>query len=340
MWQTAQRMDTISAYVQFLARFPSGEMAQRAQDRLQTLRAVLLELKIVRLVVDEKYVAGPADEQIDGLHLPFATAVAELLMGAHVEIVLAPDAPADGELHVRVEGSALRKTYVPADERALATRGTLTLQYAGADLHGSIALRGPDDLLYEHAFAGRSTPPDQLGSERYPRPGDAPFAELFETTFLPVAARMVGDLYGARSLLPVLGDGMPANQRAAATALSLLADSTATPALIEALSTTANFELKGAILIALGRIGDDRATPVLTQALLKAFDISLREHAAEALGLIRAEAAIDALIESLAHDAPSVRLQVVRSLRRITGESFGDDADAWRSWRAQSQGGG
>jgi hypothetical protein len=339
MWQTAQRRDTISAYVQFLARHPSGEIAQRAQDRLQTLRTVLQGLKTVRFVVHETYVAGPADEQIDGLHLPLSTAIAGLLTGVDVEVVVAPDAQADGELRLRVEGRALRKTYAPTDERALTTRGTLTLQYAGADLRGLIALRGPDELLYEHAFSGRATPPDQLGSERYPTPSDAPFAELFETTLLPVAARMVGDLYGAQSLLPVLRDGKPPNKRAAVTALGLLADSTATLALIEALSKTANFELKGAIIIALGRIGDDRATPMLIQALLKAFDISLREHAAEALGLIGAEAAIDALIESLVKDAPSVRLQVVRSLRRITGESFGDDADAWWGWWEISQGG-
>ena len=142
----------------------------------------------------------------------------------------------------------------------------------------------------------------------------------------------MGDLYGPASLLPLLRDGALAHRAAAATALGLLADSTATPVLLEVLAATANFELKRAIITALGRIGDDRATPMLTRSLLTAFDIGLRERAAEALGLIGDEAAIDGLIEALASDAAPVRQQASRSLRRITGESWGDDSDAWRRW--------
>lgn len=333
LWKTAQQADTIGAYEGFLERCPSGDLAPKARDRLQALRETLQGLQTVRVVVDESYTAGPVHAAIEGIKLPFAEATAELLRGVHLEVVFAADVSADGELHVLVEGQALRKTYAPTDERALTTRGALTLQYAGADLRGSMALRTPTGTLYERSFEGRLTPPDRLGSERYPTPGDAPFSPLFETTFLPVATRMVGDLYGAGPLLPILRDGTLASRTAAATALGLLADSTATRDLLEVLETTANFGLKGAIVTALGRIADDRVTPMLTRVLLTAFDVGLRERAAEALGLIDDVTAVDALIEALEKDAASVRLQVTRSLRRITGESWGEDVDAWRRWQ-------
>ena len=254
LWKTAQQADTIGAYEGFLERCPSGDLAPKARDRLQALRETLQGLQTVRVVVDESYTAGPVHAAIEGVKLPFAEATAELLRGVHLEVVFAADVSADGELHVLVEGQALRKTYAPTDERALTTRGALTLQYAGADLRGSMALRTPTGTLYERSFEGRLTPPDRLGSERYPTPDDAPFSPLFETTFLPVATRMVGDLYGAGPLLPILRDGTLASRTAAATALGLLADSTATRDLLEVLETTANFGLKGAIVTALGDI--------------------------------------------------------------------------------------
>ena len=45
LWQAAREADTIGAYEGFLERFPSGDLAPRAQGRLHTLREALQGLQ-------------------------------------------------------------------------------------------------------------------------------------------------------------------------------------------------------------------------------------------------------------------------------------------------------
>jgi hypothetical protein len=72
--------------------------------------------------------------------------------------------------------------------------------------------------------------------------------------------------------------------------------------------------------------------PASLLPLLRVGALPARTAAATALGLLADTTATRVLLEVLASDAAPVRQQASRSLRRITGESWGDDSDAWRRW--------
>ncbi|MBI2900255.1 MAG: hypothetical protein HYY17_08720 [Planctomycetes bacterium] len=58
--------------------------------------------------------------------------------------------------------------------------------------------------------------------------------------------------------------------------------------------------------------------------------MTLRESAADGLGLFPREISVPALIAACA-DRPAPE-PIFDALRRITGQSFGPDLDAWRAW--------
>jgi len=89
-----------------------------------------------------------------------------------------------------------------------------------------------------------------------------------------------------------------------------------------------NFRTRSAAKNALLEIGEP-AIPPLIQAL-KSRQASARWSAASILGGLGAKQAIPDLIEGLRD--PEIRSGVVEALRRITGEDFGEDYDAWKRW--------
>ncbi len=95
---------------------------------------------------------------------------------------------------------------------------------------------------------------------------------------------------------------------------------------------------------ALGEIGDARAVPVLIAAL-REYDWWVDEStppdisliAADALGKLKDSRAVWPLIVVLGETDPKDRPKVADALKKITGQSFGADSDAWRKWWKSSQ---
>lgn len=168
-------------------------------------------------------------------------------------------------------------------------------------------------------------------------------------------------------LVEMLDATNPQMREAAADALGAF-DSDATdavPALIEATNDPES-SVQSAALIALGNIGDSQVVPTLITALhhsdwhiryvaagalknmgptaapavpdlIDALDdeeSSVREAAFDALGGIGTEArqAIPALIESLEDEDWYDCHLAANALKSITGQDFGEDATAWRTW--------
>ena len=337
LWRTTQQADTIAAYQEFVEHYPSGLSADEARQRLEALYEAVSSLDTVRIEIDEAYMYGHADLEITNIHLPYTEAAARLLRYAGLTITNDSLAAAAGVLHVTMQGRALSQSYAPANERSLAA-GSVTRQYAGANLRGALRLQTPAGTLYENTFVGLASPPDRIGTANFPRPRDAPFEIAFDNVFAAEVAHMMGHLFGAAPLVAIVEeDTSLALRGAAALALGDLGDPEVVPVLLQALAATANFDLKRATVIALGQIGDARAVAPVLDVLQNAFDVSLRESAAEALGRLGDAAAVEPLIEVLRRDAEPVRRQAAKSLRALTDARLGTDAEAWAAWWEQAR---
>ncbi len=81
----------------------------------------------------------------------------------------------------------------------------------------------------------------------------------------------------------------------------------------------------------LGRLQCHEAVDDLTEAA-RAGDAMLRRAALDALVSIDDEACVPALVDLLEECAPKDRRDVVRALRQIAGQPFGDTPAPWRQW--------
>jgi HEAT repeat protein len=82
---------------------------------------------------------------------------------------------------------------------------------------------------------------------------------------------------------------------------------------------------------ALGDTGDPRAVEPLAAAL-KDENSYVRATAATALGAINDPRVIDPLIGALKDESHGVRKNAALSLKKRTGQNFGQDYEAWRQW--------
>lgn len=82
---------------------------------------------------------------------------------------------------------------------------------------------------------------------------------------------------------------------------------------------------------ALGNIKDSQAVEPLITALMDE-ETGVRQYAAVALGKIGDSRAVEPLITALKDENSLVRRYAAVALRRITGQNFGEDYDAWSKW--------
>ena len=78
--------------------------------------------------------------------------------------------------------------------------------------------------------------------------------------------------------------------------------------------------------------GDAEAATVLGGVLRSDIDTDVRLAAARALGQTKHPAAVAALGEVLEDRDPAMQYRAVKSLRKITGEDFGNDVNQWRQY--------
>lgn len=88
------------------------------------------------------------------------------------------------------------------------------------------------------------------------------------------------------------------------------------------------------VAFGLAGFGETVVEPVVEA--LKSGDATTRLGAAETLGMLRSKAAIDPLIAALDDASGDVRAAVAEALKGTTGQDLGQDAEAWRKWRAEN----
>ena len=119
-------------------------------------------------------------------------------------------------------------------------------------------------------------------------------------------------------------------------ALCQINDKTAVPVLIKAMKHE-NAKIRGSVATALGEIGDKSAVPALVDALKDDVYI-VRGIAAGVLGDMGDESVVPALIDAMDDENALVRNQILGTLRHLTGQKFGQDADKWRTWWQNTKG--
>ena len=72
------------------------------------------------------------------------------------------------------------------------------------------------------------------------------------------------------------------------------------------------------------------------QAALRNKDENVAAAAATVLGRIGDKGSLNALIAALGRSEEVVKAQVTTALRMLTGQNFGDDAEAWKGWAKEN----
>lgn len=263
------------------------------------LIAALKDAKTIRIEVAQTFIyhkrGALAPTPIPGYRLPYEELLADILTGAGIRVV-PPGEAAEATISIDAEGEALGSLYFEQ------LKGYL---YTGALLRGSVAFGAPGQTPYRLAFVGRVE--RQRNLERnlgYEEPENAPFDGALGAagSYLDKTIEAVATLYGPQPLLAAIQDGDPRIRPYAARMLGDMGDAVAVPVLVDALA--------------------DR-------------DPKLRWQAAWSLGRIGDEAAIEPLIDALDDRDADVRWFSAWSLAEITGETHGQDADAWLDWLAR-----
>jgi HEAT repeat protein len=157
-----------------------------------------------------------------------------------------------------------------------------------------------------------------------------------------IALHYVRDASAFDPLVAAIEDERANVRSAAVDALTAFETPKAFVPLLRAMSDS-DANVRGRAAWALVSLKDLRATPAFIKALRDPVPLSAT-GAAFGLGELKAAEAIDPLIDAMnAHREgssvaePNLRREAARALAKITGQNFGEDADAWRQWRQEHQ---
>jgi HEAT repeat protein len=88
---------------------------------------------------------------------------------------------------------------------------------------------------------------------------------------------------------------------------------------------------------ALGKHGGPAAAPNLSRALAEDADLDVRLAAARGLGEAGNAAAVPSLGDALEDQDPAMQHRAMASLKKVSGQDYGDDVEAWRQYAKTGQ---
>lgn len=135
------------------------------------------------------------------------------------------------------------------------------------------------------------------------------------------------------SILSVLKDASPTQQKWLVDVLSAIRDPSCVGALLD-LAHSPKGEVRGAVASALGVLNDARGTQPLIN-LLRDADWSVRQASARSLSRMKAPEAVPALIALLSDSSLFVRGAAHDALTTITGEKLPARPEEWQEWLLQ-----
>lgn len=143
----------------------------------------------------------------------------------------------------------------------------------------------------------------------------------------------------APSALKLLGDQVETVRIAGATLLAEKADPISAEPLRKSLEKDKSAGVRMMAARGLGNIKDKGSLQSLSSFVVDDLSESVRQECAISLGKLGENGGIPALIQALNDDYKDVQLSAAESLKKLTGQDFGRDAQKWQNWYS-SQGGG
>jgi len=145
--------------------------------------------------------------------------------------------------------------------------------------------------------------------------------------------RGIGDRRAVEPFIAVLNKGESAARLEAAKGLGQFRDPRAIESLIQALKYD-HWDVRKEAVESLKKIegGVGKAIEFLSMALNEEEAWNIRENITWALGEMEDKRAIETLITALKDEDRSVRKSAAWSLRKITGQNFGQNQAAWEKW--------
>ena len=256
----------------------------------------------VRVVVMQFYEfrdpSGSGIKPIDGLELPVATMVDEMVIRSGRGVAGAEDAGIGRtEIKIWIFGRALARHYFEVDDQRY---------FTGARLRGTVSLMDGSSGVHHRNFSSVMVPPSGFATDPtvFDEPRNAPFAAaLAEPDGLARAiAEVMVDAWGIEAIIPSAQHTEASVRGDIARLLGDIGGAAVVPALIDILKTDGSGFVRWQAAWSLGRIGDSRALP----------------H----------------LIGAIGDPERDVRWFAAWSLREMTGEDFGPDVEAWSAWWA------
>lgn len=164
-----------------------------------------------------------------------------------------------------------------------------------------------------------------------------------KTTQMKELAGVADDMASAAIALRGLVDADLGVRKEAAMCLAKMKRRNATKPLLAALDANdKNFDVYIAVIYALGEIADPAAVDALSKdwwnQKFGENAVAAASAKCAALGKIRHPSAVDALIDTFFltnENAPGlalIRASIIASLKKLTGQNFGYDRDAWKDW--------
>jgi hypothetical protein len=307
----------------------SACQAQPSAKQLEAARAI----RTVRLQVDQRLIKKHR------LELPFEETARQILGPAGIIIVGHDEAKPDAILKVKVWLQEIGADVPPSKEEfgPHGEAGTLIRVYFAARLFGDLTLEQcrPDRIIHQARFDSGMHRRDSgiLRLDILNVESDLVGMTFFAKNSVACAfARMSYELYGPDILVQAMQ--VPDYQLISGIAEAWVSIG---PAAVEPLLLcfTAESELtRERAAWALGELKDKRAVPKLIE-VLNDRSYFVRAQAARSLSLIGDEAAVGPLIEAITPKGGYVRVGRVEggiALSQLTGQSFGDDYEAWRKW--------
>ena len=278
--------------------------------------------KTVTIIIDQSY--GKAK-----IGFKFRNLTRKFFEHAGLEVVEAKFENYDLAYVLKIKGNAIKCQYDLS--------GNL---YTSASVSGSISLKKQGQPEYKKKFKGYVKCPYKIEmsiANRYKTPSGAPFRKAFRNSHLNLKfAEMIGEVFGAESLISALNDDDDNIRKLAMFGLTRIQDPIATPPLIATMENDGNSDdIRKLAAKSLGAMKDKRAVVPLIKQLADQ-NSPVRVSAALALGKINDPNAIEPLILTLG-SAKDLHNASIESLKKITGQNLGDSKMQWLEWWSQNK---
>jgi len=334
-WDKAQKKNTISAYEEFLEKYPKSKFAHESRSRIESLKKErhpwFRDVKKAKIIIEKKFHVNGKFKHVSINTLPIIWWLEEFV---GINVINNKDENSDMIVRVKVSGQIRGAWYGSFGNKE-------QFAYTGGAINGTISFEVGSNKI-EEGFRGEKELESVIRKGSWKDPEDALSSIMESSSFNEKIAILVYKAFGLTPLISAVKSGRYSGD--AAEALGKLKDPRAVEPLIEALKDE-NPDVRASAEKALEKINPKwreteeakKWVPVFISDL-KSKSLGTREAAVYALGKLKDPRAVEPLIEALKDKEPEVPPNADYALREITGQDFGIDPEKWQKWWGENKG--